>query len=425
MGILPFSLQTRRHLGGCFALLVLSVLLFGRVALSQEDKSSWSEQVRALTDANRLSDAQRLVNQWMQSYPADLDARGWNARLLAWTHRWAEAEAEYHTLIKLAPNDTDLQLGLADVLNWQKRHAEALPMIEQACRADAVRSDCQLRRARTLQNLGRTSEARNAYRQVLAQDASSAEAKAGLEQTQDSARHEIRIGSDLDLFNFAPNGNAVTAGIRSRLAPRLHSAFSATQYQRFDEHALRLAAESTVRLANATNLTVGGAAAKDEGVIPRNEAFFELSQGFQSRSLGLVRGVELLYRQNWYWYQNARVLAFSPGAVLYLPKDWIWLFRFSAARNHLTGSDIQWQPSGWTKLSFPLTRRVGSHLLFGTGTENYGYLDQIGRFSARTWGSGLHFRLAPGQEVSTYGSFQSRSQGKTQTSIGVNYGIRF
>ena len=114
-----------------------------------------------------------------------------------------------------------------------------------------------------------------------------------------------------------------------------------------------------------------------------------------------------------------------PSAVLYLPKDWTWQFRVSAARLHLPGSGIQWQPSGSTKLGFPIHRYVGSHLFFGSGTENFGLLDQIGRFSARIWGSGLNFRLASGQEVSTYGSFQSRSQGRSQTSFGVNYGIRF
>jgi hypothetical protein len=180
-----------------------------------------------------------------------------------------------------------------------------------------------------------------------------------------------------------------------------------------------------MRLGSSANLTTGGAAAKDEGIIPRNEAFFEFGQGFQSRGLGPVRGVELLYQQRWLWYSDARVLALSPGAILYLPKDWTWLFRISAARSSLTGSSIQWQPSGWTKLSFPLNRHVGSHLLFGSGTENFGLLDQIGRFSARTWGSGLTFRLASGQEISTYGSYQSRSQGRSQTSFGVNYGIRF
>jgi YaiO family outer membrane protein len=394
-------------------------------SLSQETGVNWPEQIRSLAGANRFTEARQLVKQWMEAYPADLDARGWNARLLSWTNHWGEAEAEYRELVKLAPADTDLQLGLADVLNWQGRHGEALLVLEQACRANPSRNDCQLNRARTLHNLGRTREAQQAYRQILSQDASSTEAKAGLEQLQEHSRHQIRIGSDLDLFNFAENGSVVTARIRSRVNSRVHSAVSATQVKRFGERAMGFGAESTLRLGKSANLTAGGAAARDEGIIPRNEAFFELGKGFQGRGFGPVHGIELLYQQRWLWFRDARVLVFSPGAILYLPNDWTWLFRVSAARTHVTGNGIQWQPSGWTRLSFPITRNVSSHLLFGSGTENFGLIDQIGQFSARTWGSGLNFRLTAGQEISTYGSFQSRSEGRSQTSFGVNYGIRF
>ena len=419
------SQNNRRLCARFVAAVFVACLWSSTVGLSQENGDNWSEQVRALASANRFVEARRIVNRWMEAYPADLDARGWNARLLSWTNHWSEAEAEYRELVKLAPEDPDLQVGLADVLNWQKKHGEALLVLDVACGANPMRNDCQLRRARTLQNLGRTGEAQQAYRKVLAQDPSSNEAKAALEQSREASRHEIRIGSDVDLFNFTQSGSAVVAGIRSKLSSRVHSAFSATRYERFGGNATRFGAESTIRLGNSTNLTTGGAAAREQRIIPRNEAFFELGRGFQSRGLGPVRGVELLYQQRWLWYRDARVLALSPGAILYLPKDWTWLFRVSAARSYLTGSGIEWQPSGLTRLSFPINRHIGSHVFFGTGTENFGLLDQIGRFSARAWGSGLRFRLGPGQEVSTYGSFQSRSEGRTQTSFGVNYGVRF
>src|SRR5262245_53582483 len=78
--------------------------------------------------------------------------------------------------------------GTGGCLNWQKHPGEALSILDRACNLDPTRSDCQMRRARTLQSLGRNHEARQAYRQVLAQDASSAEAKAALEQSGDLGR---------------------------------------------------------------------------------------------------------------------------------------------------------------------------------------------------------------------------------------------
>src|SRR5262245_14307178 len=280
IGIMNRALHLTRRDDCCpWARLGVAVLMAclwsSATGFSEENGTDWSAQVRALAEANRFTEAKQIVTRWMEAYPADLDARAWNARLLSWTNHWSEAETEYRKLVKLAPDDPDLQLGLADILNWQKRYQEALPVLEQTCSANPSRHDCQLKRARTLQNLGRNSEAQQVYRLVLAQDASSAEAKAGLEQSREPSRHEIRIGSDLDFFNFAQNGSAVAAGIRSRLNSRLHSAFSATQYDRFGERVMRFGAESTVRLGNAANLTMGGAAAKEQAVIPRNEAFFE------------------------------------------------------------------------------------------------------------------------------------------------------
>ena len=404
---------------------LLTWVLLGRICPAQETGADWQGQIRALVSASRLEEAERVVEAWIKTHPDDLEARGWHARLLSWTNHWGEAEAEYRRLLEVFRDDTDLLAGLADVLTWQRRYGEALPWLERACRLAPERSDCQLRRARVLQSLGRARDAQEAYRRVLAKDATSAEAKAGLEQLREGGRHELRVGGDVELLNFAQNAGAVAASLRSKLHPRVSSLFAVTQQQRFGEQATRFGAESTVRLSSGDNLTTGGAVARDLGVIPRSEAYFEYGHGFQWRGNGPVRGLESLYQQRWLWYRDARVLVFSPGAILYLPKDWTWLFRASAARNRFAGSAVEWRPSGWTRLSFPLSRNVSGHLLFASGTENFGVADQIGRFSARTWGSGLKFRLAPGQEITTYGHFQSRSQGRSQTSFGVSYAIRF
>ena len=64
--------------------LVLAVLLgclwSSATGLSQENGNDWSKQVRALAEANRFTEAKQVVTRWMEAYPADLDARGWNAR---------------------------------------------------------------------------------------------------------------------------------------------------------------------------------------------------------------------------------------------------------------------------------------------------------------------------------------------------------
>jgi hypothetical protein len=134
--------------GNCYSLahfllaVSLTCISTSGLGLSEESSVNWSEQVRALVGTSQLGETAQVVKRWMQAYPTDLDARGWNALLLSWTSHWSEAEAEYRELVKLVLDDPDLQLGLADVLNWQERHREALPILDHRCRANPAQSDC-------------------------------------------------------------------------------------------------------------------------------------------------------------------------------------------------------------------------------------------------------------------------------------------
>lgn len=94
-----------------------------------------------------------------------------------------------------------------------------------------------------------------------------------------------------------------------------------------------------------------------------------------------------------------RLLVFSPGAVLCLPHDWDWLFRANWSRIGRPDAAYDWQFSGWSRLTFPLRRAVRGQLLFEAGTEDFGYIDQIATYSARTYGAGALVRTAPGQCV--------------------------
>ncbi|PYX83168.1 MAG: hypothetical protein DMG70_11680 [Acidobacteria bacterium] len=62
---------------------------------------------------------------------------------------------------------------------------------------------------------------------------------------------------------------------------------------------------------------------------------------------------------------------------------------------------------------------------FAVGSENFAQVDQIGRFSARTFGGGLGYRFNHRQDLSGYVAAQHRTQGRTQNSFGLSYGFRF
>jgi hypothetical protein len=174
---------------------------------------------------------------------------------------------------------------------------------------------------------------------------------------------------------------------------------------------------------------VGGAAAHDNGVIPRDEGFFNYDQGFRRHGTNFLRGLEIVYGQHWYWYSTARILAVNETAVFYLPRDWTWSVGVIEARSHFSGTGSEWRPSEMTRLGFPITsgedRRLGGNIFFASGTENFAQVNQIGEFYSQTYGGGLRLQLTGRQDVTGFGAYQRRSQGRTETSFGLTYGVRF
>ena len=124
---------------------------------------------------------------------------------------------------------------------------------------------------------------------------------------------------------------------------------------------------------------MGGAAAHDNGVIPKNEGFFEYDQGFKFRGHMPWRGLEIIYGQHWYWYSTASVLAINEISVLYLPRDWTWSLGLIGARSRFPGTGADWRPSGMSRLGFPIKnwegRRLGGNVFFAVGTENFAQID--------------------------------------------------
>jgi hypothetical protein len=138
-----------------------------------------------------------------------------------------------------------------------------------------------------------------------------------------------------------------------------------------------------------------------------------------------VRGIEFNYHQQWYWFSTARVLALTPSAIFYLPREWMFQLAVTSARSSFPGLPPAWQPSGISKLTFPIRPRLRGNVFFAVGSEDFALTDQIGRFAARTWGAGFRWQFEQRQYLSAYGLFQDRSEARTQASFGVTYGVRF
>lgn len=401
------------------ALCFLAPTLFAQVA------DDWQSRVRTCVSNKDLAAATAIVEQRLQAAPDDLEARGWHGRLLAWKGNWHSAESEYRYVLHQAPNDVDILTGLADVLIWQQRYDEALDLLAQALALQPKRVDILTRRGRALRSLHHNKEARQAFRQVLALEPANADARLGLASLRPEARHELRLGTDNDFFNYTDTALAQGVSLTSRWNSRWTTSFSQGVYQRFGQDATQFGGSTTWRFSKANALTVGGAVAHDSGVIPRAQAFFELGRGFRFGGEGLIRAIETSYQQRWLWFADARILTFTPAVTVYLPHDWTWFLSITPARSRFPLTDLAWQTSGLTRLSFPLLPRITANAFYAVGTENFAVQDQIGRFAARTMGGGLRYQFSPRQDITGYLAGQDRSKARSQTSLGMSYGIRF
>ena len=103
----------------------------------------------------------------------------------------------------------------------------------------------------------------------------------------------------------------------------------------------------------------------------------------------------------------------------------MWTLNLAGVRTAAAGTEPEWTPYGFTRLTFPEIAHLRGNLLFGVGAESFFNIDQIGRFSARSFGGGVRWQINPAHDASLNVAVQGRSGGRSETSVGASYGIRF
>ena len=407
--------------------LLAGIWIFCLLAWGHQLSIGWREEVQRCVEARDWATAMDIVDREIARAPQDMDIRAWHARIRMWSGKLAEAEREYLEILAVVPNDPDNWMGLASVYSREGRTREALRALDRAMELDPKRADLRAARGRALQAAHDQSEAKLEFHHALDLDPNSTEARAGLLSLRGEPKHEVRVGVNADLFSFADANHDEGLSLISHWTSRWTTSVAGSVYRRGGTDAEKFVASATGNLPRWGALTVGGAAANDNNVIPKDEAFFDYDQGWKLRGSKIVRGVEIDYGQHWYWYTTARILTINETTLFYLPHDWTWSLGLTGARSHF--SSTEWRPSGMTRLGFPITkwneRRVGGNVFYAVGTENFAQVDQIGQFSSHTYGGGLRLQLTAREDVTGFASYQKRTQDRRQTSFGFTYGVRF
>jgi Flp pilus assembly protein TadD len=415
---------------GAYGALCQSMLaLVSLPASSQQVPADWETRVRQDAVAAHWSDGLQVVNAVLSIHPQDDEARAWRGRLLLWSGDVKDAETEFVSLTADSPKDPDMWQGLAAVYEREGRWFDASQAIDRAEALDSHRADLHIERARILKALNQASEAREEFLQVLAIDPGNAEARAGLASLDSSATQELRIGTDNDLLNYTGAYESEWLSLTSSWSRHWATNIVGSFFQRAGPQAGKFAGSVTAKTSRFGAITAGGAIGHDNGIIPRSEAFFNLDRGWHVSEDRPLRGIEVTYGEHWYWYSAARVFTLSGGALVYLPRDWTWSISLAGARNSFPGLPVGWQPSGASRVNFPLLhwndRALSGNALFAVGSEDFALVDQIGRFASQTYGAGLRFVLSATEDFAGYASFQQRTQDRADTTFGFSYGIRF
>jgi len=395
----------------------------------QDQAGDWQARVRKYSEAGDWASALRIVDNEIARAPQDMDVRAWRARVLAWAGQLAKAEKEYLEVLKASGKDPDNWMGLANVYLREGRTVEALRALDTAVRLDPTRADLHAARARALRAAGERKPAQLEFQNALNLDPTSAEARAGLISLRPEPKHELRIGQDTDLFNFTGANHDQWTSLASQWTQHWSTTFGGSFYQRGGADAGKFVGSVTRRQPKWGALTLGGAIGHDNAVIPKSEAFFDLDHGWKIGEANLVRGLEFVYGQHWYWYQSSRILTLTGTTIVYLPREWTLSLGATGARSAFSGTAAEWRPSGITRLAFPLAgwgaKRLSGNVLFAAGTEDFAQVDQIGRFASQTYGGGLRFQITTRQDVTGFGSYQKRTQDRRDAAFGLSYGIHF
>jgi hypothetical protein len=319
-------------------------------------------------------------------------------------------------------------MGLAEVYAREGRKPDALLALDHALQLDSKRADLHVARGRILRDLKQNAQARAEFHAALAIDPHNHDAADFLLTLRTEPRQRLIFESNTHFFSFAGANQEEGATLISTWTPHWATMVGGGFYRWPGIEAQKLNVGISGRSARLGTLTLGGAAGRDFGVIPRNEAFLAYDAGWRVAN-PFLQGMEMNYEQHWYWYRGARILALNETTTAYFPHNWTWSLRITGARSQFPITPPGWTPSGFTKIGFPITqfenRKLEGNLFFASGTENYSQADQIGHFSSHTYGGGVRLQVASMQDVSGFAGYQQRSGDRNEISFGFSYGVRF
>jgi len=380
-------------------------------------------QVRSYVREHRLDDALQIVLQLVKQNRLDFEARNWVARLEGWKGNFKEAEELYRKVLMDHPDDPEAEIGLADVLSWRKEFSVAQALMKRLEKHRPNDPEVLIRLGRLSLWQHDRADSRRYFKRVLDIDPGNKEAHDAIRNMEGENPFRLESGYLFEGYDFTSNtnGNFVQVVYRDYDRKTFLAGF---QYQnKFGENDTQFTLGATYRFFHRTyirgELTL---APRSQTVVPNQDYTMEMTQGLPH---GIAVGGALRYLN----FSIAHV-QIPTGIVNWDAKPNLHLYlRYTPSVTSFKGpSSRVWNQGGWTKLVWDTNRIFSPYILFATGAESFEAAvsaEQLGRFSAHTYGGGAEIRVSPRQGLHVGYFFQRRTQGHQEQSFGASYYFSF
>ena len=407
--------NTRRLRHGLLASTTLWLMLACSAATATGDALV---EARAAIDRDDYPAAVSVLEQHLDTYPADEDARYLLARTLAWSRRWDEAMAEYDRLLGQSPDNADYLLGKSQVLVWSERPAEAVPLLERA-RENAPdyealwRLESQaLLAAGGAENRRRFDELAAAARQRFPSSSwplwqQLDRSAPGFEPTSD---YELGYSFD-SLDNDFDNWQSVYFEASHTLAPRKAYYVVVEATDRFSEREAEIMAGTYLPLDEDWTLLLQGSVAPGADVLPQWSAWAELQ-----RSLGGGWGLRSGFRHA--EYSDSRYELLNLGAERYWGN---WQAAYTLYIGWPEGADTSVSHLARLDRYYGERNHIGVMAGVGEESESVGQ-DRLLTSNTRTLGLGGRHWMNPDWALSW--DLMWHRQGSVYNRGGIRVGLR-
>lgn len=394
--------------------LLLAVLTLAR--LNAIEAIATEARAKALVQAHQFQRARLIYSQLLAKAPDNVDYLVWIGRLSGYMADYPAAAKTYRAALAQKPDNVEALVGYAYILLWTGDYTSADTLLARAKILLPDSSDVEIALARKAFYQDLPIQAQQHAALALKLDPLNQDAREFSGHLQSLSSTSYTLRSTQDLFSFGSPARQITLEASHRFA-WMNAGLSIQDWSRFGQHTTRIGFAMNRNLSKGLFIEGSSYFGSRGDFVARRDQSLTLNKTLNSRFLA-----SLGYRN--LAFDNARVNVFAPSLTYYF-NDTSSL-RVSANRSWTSYSNAASRALPANTYSFlygeRLSRRTSLTTGFSTGSEYFPALQsqRPGVYSAQTYSGSVRFPTSRSSSMRVDYSYQKRSTGVWQQSVGTS-----